>query len=1651
MLRQSGINTATAIASCIQNEEAAKTNDIRYTVSRGNQSGNKADAGQKKKVGDHGSAVMGPTAPLGLAGPPGNPEQEAEGQKNTLVITRENISSVSPPSSPSSLPSDASSHSLSKECDTTSTAEDSTSFASCLTGDPSSASELSQISPVKDLTPSDVTKNFGAETCTAETSVNSVSDSVAQNITQNGVKKDSEYESAEELYLHSEPSSALTVQPSSNRPESPGTDEAQTTKQEVSVTLETLEKASVSSLEEIPQRETEVLPVAVENLLVNAESFPVSVDNQTENFALEKSENLSSTISDSLVTVTKSEIIEESVSKITVFTDQQANNYSSAVNEFLPSSECEQPAETVNTTLTLEKREVSGDINTESKDYAIIVSESQPKSVTLSDTKESETQLVKYNLERKLEQIPSEDQFDDEITGTSNVYRKENENIIQSGNQFISEDQSSSNNTEDIVKAFSEQAACQQTRDTTKCNRDSTSEERVSSVDALVAPQEEHPLPSENLIGLNDRSSSVSTLVAHPEEQPLPSENFISPDDRSSSVNTLVAPPEEQPLPSENLISPDDRLSSVNTLVASSGGEPLPSGNFIDPDDIPIIPKKSYNLDFLDNLDDPNFNPFATKTYVRISPPLSPEPGFVLPPLKPTVQKAKLTKQGKTASTEVLADIGTKTEDQIVLEKEQKIDIQSSKLETNHRLPVSPEHQSQSVEHSQDSGQLLEIAFDDSASPVKRPRKLGKKPDLKQQRQPVKKPPPKSKAFEKNNNKIEDKSISETETKFVHEDLPITSSKGYNLDFLDDLDDPNFNPFATKCSVSNSPPKESSVLLEEKGDHKSKPKVASPKKAPAKKGFTVIKNKTKTNVPAVDETDSSKKLVSDPADSDNGTDKLENNVIESAEEKDTPLPSKTDYNLDFLDDPNFDPFQSRSSLNQNITVEETDPSNKVPKNIDVAKDNSVKHEEKSDNECDKDSAIGLEKKVECNKEHLSQAPQEVKKLVINKDETRETVHSPENEEKSEVIEAKTYIEVCATSGETRGCEEKTLNSEEEIPCVIDTSPNQTDEKCKSSVEHLQLKSSQVSEEAAASPVLRNENLESKLDLEIGNTSRESKEIVLDTERETSLPKVPSIGTIGQLDSLEFAQLLGNEASRLAEEFMNCSTDSGLPDSDDSSCIKPSNVESTMADMNFTKSPQYGAHLDENINPFQKHSRLPRSPPLGKREAVCGAESGDISHVLDSFKARRSLKRENVMGEERLDTVSVDDDSGIVLGTRSDLETEVNHSEAGPEIATGLTSSDLRCASQSKTEDEEEEMCDQITDEEFLASEAFFKEATDMENQLRKSLGTPLMGRCGLHAGTAYYKVGPIHSKLSGDEVTPTKDKREHPAITPESPQNKPVPSTSSPAPPREERSAPEGTSSPTPRPSDTSERKPSSSRPTSVPPEGYMTAAEVQDLLKRQELKFEEKLLQVELAAGEKEKTLRQTMKDEQKELTTLGESMAELTQSRDALLKMVGQYKGMLASLVSEKEKDKQNADERIKAIEVERNQALEDLANVEVAFSDVHRKYERTKQVVDTLRRNEETLRGAVADYETKLQKQEQKFIEFQKHAEEKIQLANEEFEAMRKANDQEMTKMSALLKKAEMKIMSLQDAFDRKTRENQELTQLCDDLINKVGASH
>ena len=137
------------------------------------------------------------------------------------------------------------------------------------------------------------------------------------------------------------------------------------------------------------------------------------------------------------------------------------------------------------------------------------------------------------------------------------------------------------------------------------------------------------------------------------------------------------------------------------------------------------VPSKGYNLDFLDNLDDPNLNPFQTKTAFDDLPPVvQPE---TIPPPPSAVE---------TVSAEPKPSV----------EKEQK--QKNEDVKPKKELPPKPW------------------------------QKKAKKPAVK---------PAKEEATE-----------DETKT----EEVVRVPSKGYNLDYLDNLDDPiSAPPLATKSAL----------------------------------------------------------------------------------------------------------------------------------------------------------------------------------------------------------------------------------------------------------------------------------------------------------------------------------------------------------------------------------------------------------------------------------------------------------------------------------------------------------------------------------------------------------------------------------------------------------------------------------------------------------------------------------------------------------------------------------------------------------------------------------------------------------------------------------------------------------------------------------
>ncbi|XP_037778110.1 lisH domain-containing protein C1711.05-like isoform X3 [Penaeus monodon] len=149
---------------------------------------------------------------------------------------------------------------------------------------------------------------------------------------------------------------------------------------------------------------------------------------------------------------------------------------------------------------------------------------------------------------------------------------------------------------------------------------------------------------------LSEVHAKLSTTTENSLHRNTEKENICNGDDNCSKEitdNLHISCPVTDNQNNSNLISEPVNEKGVkvetnteNTQKTERNSSPLPPPEIAgDTEDIPIPPKKAYNLDFLDNLEDPNFNPFATKTVVRNTPPPSPEPNRK--PLKPAVTKKK--------------------------------------------------------------------------------------------------------------------------------------------------------------------------------------------------------------------------------------------------------------------------------------------------------------------------------------------------------------------------------------------------------------------------------------------------------------------------------------------------------------------------------------------------------------------------------------------------------------------------------------------------------------------------------------------------------------------------------------------------------------------------------------------------------------------------------------------------------------------------------------------------------------------------------------------------------------------------------------------------------------------------------------------------
>ncbi|XP_067577803.1 transforming acidic coiled-coil-containing protein 1 isoform X5 [Pseudorca crassidens] len=163
---------------------------------------------------------------------------------------------------------------------------------------------------------------------------------------------------------------------------------------------------------------------------------------------------------------------------------------------------------------------------------------------------------------------------------------------------------------------------------------------------------------------------------------------------------------------------------------------------------------------------------------------------------------------------------------------------------------------------------------------------------------------------------------------------------------------------------------------------------------------------------------------------------------------------------------------------------------------------------------------------------------------------------------------------------------------------------------------------------------------------------------------------------------------------------------------------------------------------------------------------------------------------------------------------------------------------------------------------------------------------------------------------------------------------------------------------------------------------------------------------------------------------------------------KIVAEYEKTIAQMIEDEQRTSMTSQKSFQQLTMEKEQALADLNSVERSLSDLFRRYENLKGVLEGFKKNEEALKKCAQDYLARVKQEEQRYQALKVHAEEKLDKANEEIAQVRTKAKAESAALHAGLRKEQMKVESLERALQQKNQEIEELTKICDELIAKLG---
>lgn len=117
-----------------------------------------------------------------------------------------------------------------------------------------------------------------------------------------------------------------------------------------------------------------------------------------------------------------------------------------------------------------------------------------------------------------------------------------------------------------------------------------------------------------------------------------------------------------------------------------------------------------------------------------------------------------------------------------------------------------------------------------------------------------------------------------------------------------------------------------------------------------------------------------------------------------------------------------------------------------------------------------------------------------------------------------------------------------------------------------------------------------------------------------------------------------------------------------------------------------------------------------------------------------------------------------------------------------------------------------------------------------------------------------------------------------------------------------------------------------------------------------------------------------------------------------------------------------------------------------MEFSFSDVHSKYERAKLQIEELKVNENNLQKCIRLHEDTIEMLIEQYSTLKNYSIQQFEEANIYVNSVNQERESVIGQLQSKIRKLEVTTAALEQSLQQKAMENEQLSIICDELINK-----